>query len=126
MPHMVIFRDVEGRAGYHQAEGLDDAVRFVEQLRNEQNISETRIFSMQEVPIEFRPYYRVTLAAAPMVGEPETPAPAPDPEPVAEPEAVTEPEAVPEHVEEPEVAAVGASADSASHNGSRFGLFGRS
>ena len=126
MPHMVIFRDVEGRAGYHQADGLDDAVRFVEQLRNEQNISETRIFSMQEVPIEFRPYYRVTLAAAPVAGEAEVPAPPPAPEPVAEPDAGADAEAVPEYVEEPEVATVGASADSAPHNGSRFGLFGRS
>src|SRR3954471_25099399 len=65
MPHMVIFRDAEGRPGYHQAEGIDDAVRFVEQLRNEQDVTETRIFSMQEVPIEFRTYYRVALAPPP-------------------------------------------------------------
>ena len=28
MPHMVIFRDAEGKPGYHTAEGLDEAVRF--------------------------------------------------------------------------------------------------
>ena len=30
MPHMVIFRDAEGRPGYHHADGIDEAVRFVE------------------------------------------------------------------------------------------------
>ncbi len=124
MPHMVIFRDVEGRPGYHQAEGLDDAVRFVEQLRNEQNISETRIFSMQEVPIEFRPYYRVTLAPAQVSPELE---PEPVPEAVVEPAPEAEVVPEPEHGD-PEVAAVGAGGDAPQHsNGSsRFGLFGRS
>src|SRR5438045_5096163 len=107
MPHMVIFRDAEGRPGYHQAEGIDDAVRFVEQLRNEQDVTETRIFSMQEVPIEFRTYYRVALApppAPPAETEAET---APPAEPTAEPDA----EAFAET--EPEVAAVGAMGDPA-------------
>src|SRR2546423_10211462 len=48
MPHMVIFRDAEGRPGYHQADALDDAVRFVEDLRNEQQVTDTRVFSMEE------------------------------------------------------------------------------
>lgn len=61
MPHMVIFRSVEGKPGYHQAETLDEAVRFVERLRNQEQIPEMRIFRMQEVPIEFKPYYRVEL-----------------------------------------------------------------
>ncbi|HEX9531081.1 MAG TPA: hypothetical protein VF954_08075 [Acidimicrobiales bacterium] len=61
MPHMVIFRSVEGKPGYHQAETLDDAVRFVERLRNQEQIPEMRIFRMQEVPIEFKPYYRVEI-----------------------------------------------------------------
>ena len=60
MQHMVIFRDAEGRPGYHQSEALDDAVRFVEHLRNEQQVSETRVFSMQEVPLEFKSYWRVS------------------------------------------------------------------
>src|SRR5947209_4914478 len=106
MPHMVIFRDAEGRPGYHQAEGIDDAVRFVEQLRNEQDVTETRIFSMQEVPIEFRTYYRVALAPppAPPGAGPEAEVAGPG-EPVveAEPEPLSEPEA--------EVATVGAAAD---------------
>ena len=62
MPHMVIFRSAEGKPGYHQAETLDDAVRFVEHLRNQEQVPETRIFRMQEVPIEFKTYVRVEIA----------------------------------------------------------------
>src|SRR4051812_40040020 len=61
MPHMVIFRNAEGRPGYHQADGLEDAVRFVEHLRNVEEVSETRVFSMQEVPLEFKSYWRVEV-----------------------------------------------------------------
>src|SRR5437763_16768192 len=64
MPHMVIFRSAEGKPGYHQAESLDEAVRFVEHLRNQEGVSDTRIFKMQEVPIEFKTYYRVEVAGA--------------------------------------------------------------
>src|SRR5438270_8317581 len=109
MPHMVIFRDAEGRPGYHQAEGIDDAVRFVEQLRNEQDVTETRIFSMQEVPIEFRTYYRVALAPPPAPPAGVEAELAPPSEPSSEPEA----EAQAFGEAEPEVATVGAMSDSA-------------
>jgi hypothetical protein len=62
---MVVFRSNEGKPGYHQAEALDDAIKFVERLRNQENITEARVFRMQEVPIEFKTYYRVEVAAAP-------------------------------------------------------------
>jgi hypothetical protein len=68
MPHMVIFRSVEGKPGYHQAETLEEAVRFVEHLRNQENVPEARIFRMQEVPIEFKTYVRVEVAG--MADEP--------------------------------------------------------
>lgn len=61
MPYMVIFRHAEGRAGYHQAESLDDGVRFVEHLRNQENVTDARIFRMQEVAIEFKTYYKVEV-----------------------------------------------------------------
>lgn len=61
MTHMVIFQSTEGNPGYHQTESLDDAVRFVEGLRNDQNVDQARIFRMEEIPFEFRPYFRVEL-----------------------------------------------------------------
>jgi hypothetical protein len=97
MPHMVIFRSTEGKSGYHQAENLDEAVRFVEHLRNQENVPDARIFRMQEVPIEFKTYVRVEVAgmdeapaaapapAAPAAAAPAAPAaPAPAPAPAAE------------------------------------------
>lgn len=64
MPHMVVFRSTEGKPGYHQADALEDAVKFVERLRNQENVTEARIFRMQEVPIEFKTYYRVEVNAS--------------------------------------------------------------
>ena len=64
MSHMVVFRSNEGKPGYHQAEALDDAIKFVERLRNQEQVTEARIFRMQEVPIEFKTYYRVEVSAA--------------------------------------------------------------
>ena len=64
MTHMVIFRSPEGKPGYHQAEGLDEAMQFAEMLRNQEQVTDARIFRMDEVPIEFKTYYRVEVAAA--------------------------------------------------------------
>lgn len=61
MTHMVIFQSSEGMPGYHQTDSLDDAVRFVESLRNDQDVDHARIFRMEEVPFEFHPYFRVEL-----------------------------------------------------------------
>lgn len=61
MSHMVIFRGAEGKAGYHQADDLEGAIRFVERVRNEDGVEQARIFRMEEVGFEFRPYYRVQV-----------------------------------------------------------------
>ncbi len=77
MSHMVVFRSADGKPGYHQAETLDEAIRFVEHLRNQEGVSDTRLFRMQEIPLEVRTYYRVEVAgsvpvdAAPVVEEAE-------------------------------------------------------
>jgi hypothetical protein len=85
---MVVFRSNEGKPGYHQTEALDDAVKFVERLRNIENVTEARIFRMQEVPIEFKTYYRVEIGS----GAPEPTADGASAE-VAEPDADGEPAA---------------------------------
>jgi hypothetical protein len=87
MPHMVIFRSTEGKQGYHQAETLEEAVRFVEHLRNQENVPETRIFRMQEVPIEFKTYVRVEVADAGDAAAPVAPAAVAAPAPAAAPVA---------------------------------------
>ena len=70
---MVIYRTADGQPGYHQAEELDEAVRFVERLRNGDGVDGARIFKMEEVNFDFRPYFKVEIGPG---GLPiETPAP---------------------------------------------------
>lgn len=64
MPHMVVFRTNEGKTGYHLADTLDDAVRFVEHLRNNEQVAESKVYRMHEVPIEFKVMYKVEVAGS--------------------------------------------------------------
>ena len=108
MTHMVIFRTAEGKPGYHQADTLEEAIRFVERLRNTEGVTDSRVFSMEEVPIEFRMVYRVEIVGT---------APAPEPVDVQpEPEPVVAPALVEEPMPEPIPVNSG---------GGRFGLFGK-
>ena len=61
---MVIYRGADGSPGYHQADEVHDAVAFVEQLRNDQGVEEAKIFRMEEVTFEYRPYFRVELVSS--------------------------------------------------------------
>lgn len=65
MSHMVIYRGPDGKPGYHQTDDIHDAVGFVEQLRNDQGVEHARIFRLEEVGFEYRPYFRVELTGAP-------------------------------------------------------------
>jgi hypothetical protein len=113
MAHMVIFRNAEGKPGYHQAESLDDAVRFVEHLRNTEQVTDARLFRMEEVPIEIKTYYKVEVVGAHEAPPSELP-----------PLGMSDPEpAKPVLIEDPvtgEPIPVGASAAA-----TRFGLRGR-
>ena len=64
MSHMVIYRGSDGKPGYHQTDDIHDAVGFVEQMRNEQGVEHARIFRLEEVVFQYKPYYRVELAEA--------------------------------------------------------------
>jgi hypothetical protein len=114
MPHMVIYRAPDGSPAYHQAEALEDAVRFVEHLRNQEQVGDARIFRMQEVAIEFRAYYRVEVA--------------PDGEPVVQPaQPAQSAEAGAPVAEAPVVAAEAAAqpVPAGSSNGTGGRLFGK-
>ena len=87
MAHMVIFRRPDGKPGYHQADSADDAIRFVEMLRNQEKVTDARIFRMEEVPIEFRAYYKVEVVSE----QGDTPAPAAPVPPASVPPAPVPP-----------------------------------
>jgi hypothetical protein len=61
---MVSYRSTDGKQSYHQIDELSDAIKYVEHLRNDEAVDQARIFKMEEVGFEFRPYYRVELAGA--------------------------------------------------------------
>lgn len=62
MSHMVIFRTPEGKPGYQPAETVHDAVAVVERLRNDEGVENVRIFRLEELSFEYRPYYKVEIA----------------------------------------------------------------
>lgn len=68
MSHMVIYRGADGKPGYHQTDEIHDAVGFVEQMRNQEGVEHARIFRLEEVVFEYRPYYRVELAGGASAG----------------------------------------------------------
>jgi hypothetical protein len=140
MSHMVIYRSVEGSPVFHQVENLEDAARHVETLRNAGQGGDARIFSMKEVKIEVKTYYRVEVASD---GDDKAAAPAPAAPAAAAPAAVAPAAAAPAAAAaaaeapaaaaapvapagnapaavKPEPAIAGAAA-----NGGRFGLFGK-
>lgn len=64
MSHMVIYRGADGKPGYHQTDDIHDAVMYVESLRNDKDVDHARIFRLEEVTFEYRPYYRVEINAS--------------------------------------------------------------
>ena len=59
---MVTFQTPDGTPGFHQSETLDEAITFVERLRNEQGVHNSRIFRMEELKFDFKPYYKVEIS----------------------------------------------------------------
>ena len=55
--HMVIFQNPDGDTGYNQFDSIEDAVGFIEKIRNEQGIDSIRIFELEEVKFDLKPYY---------------------------------------------------------------------
>lgn len=61
MSHMVIYRGSDGKPGYHQVDDIHEAVSFVEEMRNNDGVDHARIFRLEEVTFEYKPYYRVEI-----------------------------------------------------------------
>jgi hypothetical protein len=61
---MVSYRSSDGKQSYHQTDELSDAMQYVEHLRNADGVEHARIFKLEELSFEYRPYYRVELATA--------------------------------------------------------------
>jgi hypothetical protein len=62
--YMVVFTSAEGRSGYHHADELEEAVRFVERMRNGEGVTDAKLYRMTEIPLEVKAYYKVEIATA--------------------------------------------------------------
>src|SRR3954453_9696317 len=93
--HVVFFPTADGPA-FRRLPSLQEAVDFVEHLRNEQGVEDVSVHSLAEVALAFRTVYRVEVAGSvpapsvPVEG-PVEPATAPVAEAVAEPVAEAAP-----------------------------------
>jgi len=63
--HVVFFPAPDGTPAFRRFAGLEDAVRFVEHLRNVENVSSASVYSLTEVPLSFKAWYRVELPGEP-------------------------------------------------------------
>lgn len=61
MEHLIRFKTAEGIDGSHSAYTLDDAIEFVERLRNNEDATDVHLYRMTEIPIEFKTYFRVEV-----------------------------------------------------------------
>jgi hypothetical protein len=125
---MVVYRNADSKPAYQQFDEIDDAVRCVEGVRNSDGVEHARIFRMDEVSFEFRPYFKVEIATEPTASTGAAPS-IEDFAPMADAfEPPAAPTAPPAPGMEPEPAPVpgfdGPAAEAVPANGRR-GLFGR-
>lgn len=62
--HIVVFTTSEGKPGYFQTETLDDALKFVERVRNTEGVDDAKLYRMTEVPLSVRTYVKVEVAGS--------------------------------------------------------------
>src|SRR5436305_12964471 len=68
MEHVVFYPALDGAPAFRRFASLDDAVRFVEHLKNAEGVSEVSVHALSPVPLAFGAYYKVEVpeAAAPV------------------------------------------------------------
>jgi hypothetical protein len=59
--HVVFFPAPDGTPAFRRLATVDDAARFVEHLRNVENVSEASVHTLTEVPLSFKAWYRVEI-----------------------------------------------------------------
>src|SRR6478672_6088985 len=63
MEHVVFHPGPDGSPAFRRFGSLEDAVRFVEHLRNAEGVSEVSVHMLAPVPLAFRAYYKVEVPA---------------------------------------------------------------
>lgn len=63
MEHVVFFPAPDGSPAFRRCASLEEAVRYVEHLRNVEGITDVAVHTLSPVPLAFRAYYRVEVPA---------------------------------------------------------------
>jgi hypothetical protein len=61
MEHVVFFPGADAAPSFQRFASLEEAVRFVEHLRNAEDVSEVSVHGLTPVPVAFRAYYKVEV-----------------------------------------------------------------
>jgi len=127
MEHVVFHPGPDGTPAFRRFPSLEDAVQFVEHLRNMEGVSEVSVHALSPVPLAFRAYYRVEVAPDAEAGAVEAPAAVAGEETVAVP-APAEPvlesvAAAPDAVVEPAFAEAAVAAEQPSNGKRSLGFF---
>jgi hypothetical protein len=64
MEHVVFYIGANGAPAFQRANSLEDAVSYVETLRNSQNVTEFSVHALTLVPVSLRAYYHVEVPAS--------------------------------------------------------------
>jgi len=64
MEHVVFFPAHDGSPAFRRLASLEDAVRFVEHLRNTEGVDRVSVHALTEVPLAFKAYYKVEMPEA--------------------------------------------------------------
>ena len=67
MEHVVFHPGPDGTPGFRRFASLDEAVGFVEHLRNIEGVEDVSVHALTPVPVAFRAYYKVEVPAAGVV-----------------------------------------------------------
>lgn len=64
MSHIVVYQSPDGSSGFEPCTSLEAAVVAAERMKNVDGVDTPRIFKMEEVQLDFRPYFRVEVSGA--------------------------------------------------------------
>jgi hypothetical protein len=62
MEHVVFYPGPDAAPAFRRFSSLDEAVRFVEHLRNSEGVAEVSVHTLTPVPVAFRAYYKAEIS----------------------------------------------------------------
>jgi hypothetical protein len=61
MEHVVFYPSYDGTPAFRRVPSLEEAARFVEHLRNAEDVTDFSVHALTPVPLSVRPWYRVEM-----------------------------------------------------------------